>query len=87
MGQGHSMQLILSGVLNITQLVGVSSSIWSMDFFGRRPLLLWGSATMAICHTIIAGLVGTYSKNWPAHRTPGWTSVAFLFIYMLGKYI
>lgn len=84
MGQDHSMQLILSGVLNITQLVGVSSSLWTMDHFGRRPLLLWGSAAMSVCHIIIAGLVGRYSGNWPAHTGPGWTSVAFLFIYMLG---
>lgn len=43
MGLNYSMQLIMSGVLNVTQLVGVSSSLWTMDRFGRRPLLLWGS--------------------------------------------
>jgi MFS family permease len=85
MGQGHKMQLILSGVLNITQLVGVSTSIWTMDRFGRRPLLLWGSVAMCISHVIIAALVGQFSDNWPAHKGPGWTSVAFLFVYMLGK--
>jgi MFS family permease len=83
MGQGHSMQLILSGVLNIAQLVGVSTSLWTMDRFGRRPLLLWGSAAMCISHVIIAALVGQFSHNWPAHRGPGWTSVAFLFVYMV----
>lgn len=85
MGQDHSMQLILSGVLNITQLVGVSTSLWTMDRFGRRPLLLWGSAGMTVSHVIIAGLVGQYSSNWPAHKGPGWASVAFLFVYMLGE--
>ncbi|KIV99882.1 hypothetical protein, variant [Verruconis gallopava] len=83
MGQDHRMQLILSGVLNITQLIGVSTSIWTMDRFGRRPLLLWGSVFMCISHVIIAALVGQFSSNWPAHKGPGWTSVAFLFIYML----
>lgn len=86
MGQGHSMQLILSGVLNIAQLVGVSTSLWTMDRFGRRPLLLWGSVVMCFSHVIIAALVGQYSSNWPAHRGPGWTSVAFLFLYMVGMY-
>lgn len=28
MGLDHSMQLIMSGVLNITQLIGVSTSLW-----------------------------------------------------------
>ena len=86
MGQGHSMQLILSGVLNIAQLVGVASSIWTMDRFGRRPLLLWGSVMMCISHVIIAALVGQFSSHWPSHKGPGWTSVAFLFIYMIGMY-
>ncbi|KAF2096400.1 putative MFS monosaccharide transporter [Rhizodiscina lignyota] len=83
MGQGHSMQLILSGVLNIAQLVGVATSLWTMDRFGRRPLLLWGSVFMTISHVIIAALVGQFSNNWPAHTGPGWTSVAFLFVYMV----
>ncbi|KAK5015942.1 major facilitator superfamily domain-containing protein [Cryomyces antarcticus] len=57
MGLDRSMQLIISGVLNITQLVGVSSSVWSMDWFGRRPLLLWGSAPMFVSHFVTAMLV------------------------------
>jgi MFS family permease len=83
MGLDHSMQLIMSGVLNVTQLVGVSTSVWSMDAIGRRPLLLGGSLMMTISHVVIAGLVGRYSDNWPGHRGQGWTSVAFLFLYML----
>lgn len=85
MGQDYDMQLILSGILNVTQLVGVASSIWTMDRFGRRPLLLWGSIAMCISHVIIAALVGMFDQNWPAHRGPGWAAVAFLFVYMLGK--
>ncbi len=77
------MQLIMSGVLNILQLVGVSSSIWTMDFFGRRPILLVGSVCMTIAHVIIAILVGKFSKSWPSHRAEGWTAVAFLFFYMI----
>ncbi|KAH8704830.1 putative MFS monosaccharide transporter [Talaromyces proteolyticus] len=82
MGVDYDMQLALSGVLNITQLVGVSTSVWTMDKFGRRALLMTGSALMAISHIIIAVLVGLYDKDWPSHRGPGWTSVAFLFVYM-----
>jgi MFS family permease len=86
MGQPYDMQLILSGVINITQLVGVCTSVYTMDRFGRRPLLLWGSVAMCISHVIIAALVGQYSDNWPAHKVQGWVSVAFLFVYMLGRY-
>ena len=83
MGLDYSMQLIMSGVLNVTQLVGVASSLVTMDKFGRRPLLLWGSAAMFVSHFIIAVLVGRFSKDWSAHRAEGWTSVAFLLFYML----
>ncbi|KAL8920659.1 MAG: hypothetical protein Q9208_006141 [Pyrenodesmia sp. 3 TL-2023] len=83
MGLNYSMQLIMSGVLNVIQLVGVSTSIWTIDRFGRRPLLLWGSFFMTISHLIIAVFVGMYNKNWPDHRGPGWASVAFLLFYML----
>ena len=83
MGQDHSMQLVLSGVLNVAQLVGVTTSLWTMDLFGRRPLLLWGSVAMCVSHIIIAALVGQFSSDWPAHRAAGWTSVAFLFFYMV----
>ncbi|KAL4880266.1 general substrate transporter [Aspergillus karnatakaensis] len=83
MGLDYDMQLLMAGIINVTQLVGVVTSVWTMDALGRRPLLLWGAAIMGISHIIIAALVGTYSDNWPAHRPQGWVSVAFLFLYML----
>ena len=83
MGLDYSMQLIMSGILNVTQLVGVFSSLWTMDRFGRRPLLLSGSLLMTISHVLIAILVGKYSHDWTAHRSAGWTSVVFLLFYML----
>lgn len=84
MGLEYNMQLIMSGVLNCVQLVGVASSLWSMDRIGRRPLLLWGSLIMFISHLIISILVGKYSHDWPSYRPEGWASVAMLLVYMLG---
>nr|CBS32700.1 hexose transporter [Colletotrichum graminicola] len=83
MGLDHNMQLIMSGVLNCVQLVGVIPSLWTMDRFGRRWILLVGSLGMTISHTAIAILVGLYSNDWPSHTTQGWVSVAFLLLYML----
>ncbi|KAK1595542.1 general substrate transporter [Colletotrichum navitas] len=83
MGLDHNMQLIMSGVLNCVQLVGVIPSLWTMDRFGRRWILLVGSLGMTISHTVIAILVGLYSNDWPSHTTQGWVSVAFLLLYML----
>ena len=83
MGLDYDMQLIMSGVLNVTQLIGVTSSIWTTDWVGRRPLLLAGSSIMTVSHVVIAGLVGKFGQSWPTHRAEGWTSVAFLLLYML----
>lgn len=83
MGLGFDMQLTMSGVLNVTQLIGVLTSLWTLDRFGRRSILLLGSVLMFIAHVIIAALVGKFSDNWPSHKAEGWTSVAFLLFYML----
>lgn len=83
MGLDTDMQLLMSGVLNVTQLVGVCTSVWTMDTLGRRWLLLGGALLMTICHAIIAVLVGLFSDNWPAHKAEGWASVAMLLLYML----
>ncbi|KAF7557072.1 hypothetical protein G7Z17_g895 [Cylindrodendrum hubeiense] len=83
MGLDYNMQLIMSGVLNVTQLFGVISSLWTLDRFGRRNILMIGSMAMFVAHAIIAVLVGKFSHDWPAHQDAGWTSVAFLLFYMI----
>ncbi|KAF2738009.1 MFS sugar transporter-like protein [Polyplosphaeria fusca] len=83
LGQDYEMRLLLSGIINVTQLVGVVTSLWTMDRFGRRPLLLIGAALMFISHLIIAVLVGKFSHAWQDYATEGWVAVAFLFFYML----
>ncbi|KAJ4384705.1 hypothetical protein N0V86_000306 [Didymella sp. IMI 355093] len=82
LGQDYEMQLLLSGIINCTQLVGVVTSLWTMDRFGRRPLLLTGAGLMFFCHLIIAVLVGKFGGLWANYSTEGWVAVAFLFFYM-----
>ncbi|KAF2685867.1 general substrate transporter [Lentithecium fluviatile CBS 122367] len=82
LGQDYEMQLLLSGIINCTQLVGVITSLWTMDRFGRRPLLLVGAGLMFISHMIIAILVGKFGDQWSNYATEGWVAVAFLFFYM-----
>lgn len=83
LGQDHKSQLLLAGILNVTQLVGVSTSIWTMDRLGRKPLLLYGALLMFISHLAIAIIVGLFSSSWSTHSTQGWLGSAFLFLYML----
>jgi MFS family permease len=83
MGLNYEMQLDMSGVLNICQMVACFWSLWATDQFGRRPLLLYGGLGMTVAQFIVAILVSQFSENWPAHQGGAWASVAMLFVYML----
>lgn len=65
----------MSGVMNLAQLIGVTPAIFLLDKLGRRPLLIFGSATMTICHIIVAVIVGRYLEH-------AWVGVAFILAYM-----
>lgn len=83
MGLDYEMQLTMSGVLNICQVVACLWSLWGMDRFGRRKLLLGGGVCMFTAHFIIAVLVGLYNGKWTNHGGAAWASVAFLLFFML----
>ncbi|KAI1213732.1 general substrate transporter [Annulohypoxylon truncatum] len=83
MGLDTQMQIDMSGVLNICQMIACFWSLWGMDRFGRRALLLGGATCMVIAHLIIAVLVGKYQTSWATHKTEGWVSVAMLLFFML----
>ena len=83
MGLKRDMQLIMSGILNVIQLVGVASTVLTMDYIGRRALLLSGSIFMALSHIIISYLVYSYGDDWRGYRLEGWVAVSLLLLYML----
>ncbi|KAF4459331.1 Sugar inositol transporter [Fusarium albosuccineum] len=83
MGLDYEMQLTMSGVLNVCQVVACIWSLWGMDRFGRRKLLLGGGVCMFLSHFIISILVGKYSGRWADNTAAGWASVAFLLFFML----
>lgn len=83
MGLDYEMQLTLSGVMNVCQVVACLWSLWGMDRFGRRKLLFAGGVCMFISHLIIAILVGKYDGKWTEHKAAGWVSAAFLLFFML----
>ncbi|KAK9458895.1 putative MFS monosaccharide transporter [Lipomyces oligophaga] len=84
MGLTYDLRLILSGVLNTAQGIGCGTGFATVETIGRRRLLLFGSVVMTLSHAIIAILVGLFSDDWPSHQAEAWTSVAFLFVFMLG---
>jgi MFS transporter, SP family, sugar:H+ symporter len=65
----------------ITTLVNVCStpiSFWTIERYGRRPLLIWGALGMVICQ-FIAAIVGTADGQNPAAVR---AMIAFICIYI-----
>jgi SP family sugar:H+ symporter-like MFS transporter len=65
----------------ITTLVNVCStplSFWTIEKFGRRPLLIWGALGMLICEFITA-IIGTAR---PGDDTVTKVQIAFICIYI-----
>lgn len=65
----------------ITTLVNVLStpiSFWTIEKFGRRPLLIWGALGMVICQFLVAIIGTTDGQNPSAVRA----EIAFICIYI-----
>ncbi|KAB8298984.1 hypothetical protein EYC80_001122 [Monilinia laxa] len=55
---GLSGVFLLATITNLVNVVSTPVSFWTIERFGRRPLLIYGGAFMAVCEFIIA-IVGT----------------------------
>lgn len=78
LGQSSHNSLILAGMINIGQFVGVAPAMIFMDDIGRRPLAIWGAIGMGASHAIMAGIYGKFGQSWSEHAAAGWACVAFV---------
>lgn len=76
------MQITMSGVLNVSQMVATCSAFFILDRIGRKPPLLFGSVMNAASHFIVAAMIGKYSYNWDAHPKEAWVGVGFILVFM-----
>ena len=79
--QGDAATLMSAGGVGIVQFLAVLPAIAFIDRLGRRPLLRWGSATMALSHLLIAVLVHRYSTEWSSHALAAWVSVGCVYAF------
>lgn len=77
------MSLILSGIFNALQIVGVCIAFVLIDKIGRRPLAIGGGLGNMTCFVIIAALVGKYEGIWANHTSAGWACVAMAFLFII----
>lgn len=72
-------QTLISGFLQIWNLVIAVSAAFTVDLFGRRRLFLTSCVGMLSCYVIISGLAGSFANTSAA--ATGVAVIPFLFIY------
>ncbi|KIR43498.1 monosaccharide transporter [Cryptococcus deuterogattii 99/473] len=82
LGLDYEMQLDMSGVLNISQMVATIVAFFLLDRVGRKPPLIFGSICNTICHVIVAAIMAKYSHDWVKYHNEAWVAVAFILIFM-----
>ncbi|KAL2812569.1 general substrate transporter [Aspergillus cavernicola] len=80
---GNTTSLLATGVVGIVMFLATIPAVLWVDNFGRKSILIAGGIGMAASHFIVAGITGSFSDNWPAHRGAGWVAVVFIWIYAI----
>jgi MFS family permease len=73
--------LLATGVTGIFQILFTLPAVFFLDNFGRKTFLITGAVGMAICHILVAAIDGSFETSWPTHRSAGWASVAFIWLF------
>lgn len=73
--------LLATGVTGIFQIVFTLPAVFFLDRFGRKSFLITGAIGMCICHLIVAAVDGSFENSWATHRSAGWASIAFIWLF------
>lgn len=80
---GNTTSLLATGVAGIFEFVFTIPAVLWVDNIGRKKTLLAGAIGMAVCHFICAGLIGSYEGTFGEHKSAGWATVAFVWIFII----
>ncbi|PYH38826.1 putative MFS monosaccharide transporter [Aspergillus neoniger CBS 115656] len=80
---GNTTSLLATGVAGIFEFVFTIPAVLWVDNIGRKKILLAGAVGMAVCHFICAGLIGSYEGTFGEHKSAGWATVAFVWIFII----
>jgi MFS family permease len=74
-----TQQTLISGFLQIWNLIIAVVAALTVDLAGRRRLFLISSSGMLVCYIIISGLAGSFANT--AATSTGIAVIPFLFVY------
>lgn len=80
---GNTTDLLATGVVGIVEFLFTIPAVLWVDQIGRKKILVAGAAGMAICHFIVAGIIGSYQGHFDEHRAAGWVAIVFVWIFVI----
>lgn len=80
---GNTTTLLATGVVGIVEFLFTIPAVLWVDQIGRKKILMAGAAGMAICHFIVAGIIGSYQHSFQEHRGAGWAAIVFVWIFVI----
>ena len=78
LGLEEQTTLLLGGFASLTYFIGTLPPIYTIDKWGRRPLLLWGAAGTGICTALFTVSVAK-SAGLPPGSAWGWLGCGAIF--------
>ncbi|CAG7973973.1 unnamed protein product [Penicillium salamii] len=80
---GNTISLLATGVVGIVEFIFTIPAVLWVDQIGRKKILIAGAAGMAICHFIVAGIIGAYQGTFDEHKAAGWVAIVFVWIFVI----
>ena len=79
---GNTIPLLATGIVGIVNFVMTIPAVLFVDNFGRKPMLAWGEANMAIAHAGVAAIIAVYGNDFGANKAAGNGAVFLIYWYM-----
>ncbi|KAJ5375943.1 Major facilitator superfamily domain general substrate transporter [Penicillium cosmopolitanum] len=80
---GNTTSLLATGVVGIVEFIFTIPAVLWVDQIGRKKILITGAIGMAVCHFIVAGIIGAYQGEFGENRAAGWTAIVFIWIFVI----
>lgn len=71
------MSQLLAALMNTAFALGSVPLIWTIERFGRRPILLWSAVALTVCLVVFVAMIGQPNPT----TTTQWIGVAAIFVY------
>lgn len=83
---GGTIGLLATGVVGIVNFVMTIPAVLFVDNFGRKPLLMWGEANMAISHAVLAAVIKVYGGRFNQGFAAAGNGAVFMVYWYIANF-